>query len=336
MRFVQLVEVMTTKKVNKLLIGLLTLVFMLAGCQAKETPPFLEVAGVPVSQRVYQYFLQNEKASTVSHYMTKYHTTYNEHFWLTKYGSEIPQQFAQDKALRTLKQYIVEDKALVTAGLIKKPLVAFTDLKKADQTGASLSGMAAAQKTHSALMMRLRSQYAKKYRQTITSKQLENFYSQNKDKYWGKPNLVNYQALTFEREKINDLGRFTALVQQVSGKSSDLSTIQNDFASKGFSGTFVMADSSHDKDKYYGNYLRASNSGDVQQGIIFIAWTSNETMSLVRPITFTNGGYYDFSTVKEDVAVKLLERRLNATLAKKAARAVLQVNKAALSKQKLS
>ncbi|MFK5279252.1 hypothetical protein ACI3PL_06700, partial [Lacticaseibacillus paracasei] len=63
---------MTTKKVNKLLIGLLTLVFMLAGCQAKDTPSFLEVAGVPVSQRVYQYFLQNEKASTVSHYMTKY------------------------------------------------------------------------------------------------------------------------------------------------------------------------------------------------------------------------------------------------------------------------
>lgn len=59
-------------------------------------------------------------------------------------------------------------------------------------------------------------------------------------------------------------------------------------------------------------------------------------MSLVRPITFTNGGYYDFSTVKEDVAVKLLERRLNANLAKKAARAVFQVNKAALSKQKLS
>lgn len=92
---------------------------MLAGCQAKDTPSFLEVAGVPVSQRVYQYFLQNEKASTVSHYMTKYHTTYNEHFWLTKYGSKTPQQFAQDKALRTLKQYIVEDKALVTAGLIK-------------------------------------------------------------------------------------------------------------------------------------------------------------------------------------------------------------------------
>ncbi|RXT30761.1 hypothetical protein BVJ53_00690 [Lacticaseibacillus chiayiensis] len=322
----------------RLLLGLLSLAltFSIGGCQALKPTDALAVAGTPISTKVYRLFLQNEKALTVNRYVTKYHAKYDTHFWQTKYGRQTPQQAAQVQAMKKLRQFVVEDQALVKAKLLDKPLAEFAVLKKTNGTGADLTGMAAAQKQHRELMLKLQSQYVKAHRKSVTEKQQGGFYSHNKSKYWARPNVIHYETLTFNRGKINNLSDFTAMIQQVNGQQTDLASVQKVFGAAGFQGQLNQTDSLHDADQYYGAYLRATNDHTGQIGQIFAAWLSDRKMCLVRVTKSVHGGFVPFADVQEDVTAKILQKQLAETLANRAKHAGVNGDPAVLAKETLA
>ncbi|MDE3316590.1 hypothetical protein [Lacticaseibacillus zeae] len=319
------------KWVPLFLLGILA--SLIGGCQALKPADALSVAGTPMSAKVYRLFLQNEKALTVNRYVTKYHAKYNAQFWQTKYGRQTPQQAAQAQAMNKLKQFVIEDQALVKAKLLTKPLAEFDGLKKTQGTGADLTGMAAAQKQHRELMLKLQAQYVKTHRKSVTSQQQTAFYRQHKRKYWARPDLIHYETLTFEPGKISDLSEFTELVQRFNGQQTDLASVQKAFGTAGFHGQLGQNDSLHDADQYYGAYLRATNDQTGHVGQIFAAWLSDQKMSLVRVTASAKGGFVPFSDVKEDVTAKILQAQLAKTLEKRAKQAEVQGDPAQLAKE---
>ena len=330
-------EESTTKKAVSLkLLTLCLLMILIVGCQTQKVKAAdLKVADTPVPTRIYQMFLQDEKATTVNRYIKQYHANYDKHFWKTKYNGKTPQQAAQNEALKKIKRFVIEDKALVKAGLIKRPFAEFERYQKENQAGANLSGIAAAQKQHQGLMLKLESQYVQSHRKSVTINQKKDFYAKYKAKYWSVPAIVHYEVLTFDRAKIKDINQFSEKVQQINGEHIDLKSIQNDFEEAGFKGQYNQTDSLHDDNQYYGVYSRLASDHSNELDVIFPVWISEEKMGLLRIFSTEDGGFQPFSDVQDDVVTRLLNDKLRRKISKTVQQVKIHIDQAALSKQAL-
>lgn len=69
------------KAVSLKLLALCLLMILIVGCQTQKVKAAdLKVADTPVPTRIYQMFLQDEKATTVNRYIKQYHANYDKHF----------------------------------------------------------------------------------------------------------------------------------------------------------------------------------------------------------------------------------------------------------------
>lgn len=286
------------KPLITLLLSMLCLVTFTSCHNDDHDAQLVTVNDVKVAKSVYQLFLNDQKAATVNEFGAKYGAEYDKNFWAESHDGKTALNYAQEKAIAKLRLFLAEDQYLVNAKLLDRPLDEFVNNAASISAGANLNGLAAAQKKHNELILKLEDQYVQQQSAAADDEKLNNYYEAHKDTDWKKPALVSYQTLTFKRAEISDVAAFTALVSDVLAQRADaaLAEVAATFQDQGFIGTMGSADSAHDEDKYYRSYLRDVDDAQAgNPGHIFANWASEEEMVLVRVDKVEEAGLYSFA-----------------------------------------
>jgi len=104
--------------------GLSVTVIWSHAAQSSEDPVVFTVNDEPVTAEEFRFFLQQNKALTVSDFKRKHHADYHADFWTSSYQGQNPLDYAKQKTIEDLKKIKIEQMLMKRHGIIEDLSVA--------------------------------------------------------------------------------------------------------------------------------------------------------------------------------------------------------------------
>lgn len=200
----------------------------------------LMIDDVSVPEEEFQWFLQDEKAGTVSYFYQKYGAEYTDHFWEAAYGGEVPIEVAKLRALDRLLKVKVEQAAAVDYQLLKSSSIAdvaavMEEAEKSIYGATNLEPFQEYMLFHQRLALDVKQRYKMKAK-AIPEQELMEFYTENKEQLFTLPDDLSIKQIswisnqpdeerTIVQQLVNELRNGNA-VEQILPKYEQLNALQ--------------------------------------------------------------------------------------------------------------